>query len=214
MGDFGARMDELSRKVGEGFCVGKVIVDQVYAKYQHEDLSLKHPRGGQARYLAHPLFLNRYAYLSEVASTCLDDGGIRGMAIAMEHLAGGVSHSTTAIRGSTGGALGALSRLPAAGGFPTVGESGPAGSWGVSAFAPVEFGHLRKSGHPLVFSPSATIMGDGFPRYDRPPVQPRVSEAQLRAEGRTVPYPARLIGYIWWHIMGHREPPAGSGDRG
>lgn len=207
MGDFGARMDVLAEKVGTGFCVGKVVVDQVYAKYQHEDLRLKHPHGGQAKYLTTPLFQNRYAYLTEVARTCLNDGGVRGMAVAMEHLSGGVAHSTTAIRGEGGGGLGALARLPAGGGFPTVGESGAAGSWGVAHFAPVEFGHLRKSGHPIVYSPSATIMGDGFPRYDRPPVTPRLTEAQLRAEGRTIPYPERLIGYIWWHITGHRSPP-------
>lgn len=135
------------------------------------------------------------------------------MAIAMEHLAGGVAHSTSPIRGEAGGALGALARLPAASGFPTVGESGSAGSWGVAHFAPVEFGHLRASGHPAVFSPSSTVMGDGVPRYDRPPASPRLSEAQLRAEARSVPYPERLIGYIWWHIMHHREPPPGSGWR-
>lgn len=211
MGDFAERMDQLSAQVGEGFCVGKVVVDQIYAKYQHEDLALKHPRGGQAKYLTTPLFLNRFAYLTEVAKTCLTDGGIRGMAVAMEHLAGGVSHSTTAIRGQGGGGLGALSRLPAGGGFPTVGESGSAGSWGVAHFAPVLFGHLRSSGHPIVYSPSATIMGDGVPRYDRPPVTPRLTQAQLRLEGRTIPYPDRLVGYIWYHIIGHREPPPGSG---
>ncbi|HEV2172917.1 MAG TPA: hypothetical protein VGR71_05090 [Nitrospira sp.] len=211
MGDFGERMDVLSRQVGEGFCVGKVIVDQVYAKYQHEDLSLKHPRGGQAKYLITPLMLNRFAYLTAVARTCLDDGGIRGMAIAMEHLAGGISHSTTAIRGQGGGGLGALSRLPAGAGFPTVGESGPAGSWGVAHYAPILFGHLRESGHPLVYAPSSTMMGDGVPRYDRPPVSHRLSKAELEIEGDTIPYPDRLIGWIWWHILGHRTPPPGSG---
>lgn len=213
MGDFAERMAILSKQVGDGFCVGKVIVDQVYAKYQHEDLALRHPRGGMAKYLTYPLFMNRWTYLQQVANTCLDDGGVRGMVIAMEHLAGGVSHSTTAIRGEAGGALGALTRLPAAGGFPVVGETGAAGGWGVAAFAPRLFGHLRTSGHPVVYSPAATVMGGGFPRYDRPPVTGRLSEAELRAEGRTIPYPAKLIGYIWWHIMGHREPPAGSGYR-
>lgn len=211
MGDFGTRIDELANKVGSGFCVGKVVVDQIYAKYQHEDLRLRHPRGGQAKYLSTPLFHNRYAYLTEVAKTCLDDGGVRGMAVAMEHLAGGIAHSTTAIRGEGGGGLGALSRLPAGGGFPTVGESGAAGAWGVAAFAPVEFGNLRKSGHPIVYSPSSTIMGDGVPRYDRAPVVERIPEAVLRAQERLTPYPGWLIGYIWWHILGHREPPPGSG---
>lgn len=204
-------MDLLSRQVGPGFCVGKVIVDQIYAKYQHEDLALKHPHGGQAKYLTTPLFMNRFAYLTEVAKTCLDDGGVRGMAVAMEHLAGGIAHSTTPIRGEAGGGLGALARLPSGSGFPTVGEAGPAGSWGVAHFAPDEFGHLRSSGHPVVYSPSGTIMGDGVPRYDRPPVTERLAEAELRIEGRSIPYPERLIGYIWWHIERRNAPPPGSG---
>jgi len=206
MGDFGARMNELAEKVGSGFCVGKVVVDQVYAQYIHESLDLRHPHGGGAQYLSKPLFLNRFSYLAEVAKTCLDDGGVRGMAVAMEHLAGGVGHSSTPIRGLGGGGLGALSRLPASGGFPTVGESGAAGSWGVAAFAPSEFGHLRSSGHPIVYSPSSTTAGDGVPRYDRAPVKQRVSEAELRAEDRTVPYSGALIGWIWrhsGHVRGH-----------
>ena len=211
MGDFGERIDVLAKQVGGSFCVGKVVVDQVYAKYQHEDMTLRHPRGGQAHYLRTPLFLNRWAYLQKVASTCLNDGGKRGMAIAMEHLAGGVSHSASVIRGETGGALGALSRLPSAGGFPTVGETGSAGQWGVASFAPKYFGHLRESGHPIVYSPSGTIYGAGLPVYDRPPVQSRLSEIQLRTEGRSIPYPDRLIGWLWFHVMGHHAPPPGSG---
>lgn len=202
MGDFGARMDLLAEKVGGNFCVGKVVVDQVYAQYIHEDLALRHPHGGGAQYLSKPLFLNRFAYLAEVARTCLDDGGVRGMAVAMEHLAGGVGHSSAPIRGQGGGGLGALARLPASGGFPTVGESGPAGSWGVAAFAPSEFGDLKASGHPIVYSPSSTIQGDGNPRYDRAPSRERLSEATLRAEDSTVPYSGALIGWIWRHA-GH-----------
>ena len=33
-----------------------VTVDQVYAKYQHESLDFRHPRGGRAKYLEGPLF--------------------------------------------------------------------------------------------------------------------------------------------------------------
>jgi len=33
-----------------------VIVDQIYAQYQHEGLEFRHPRGGRAKYLEGPLF--------------------------------------------------------------------------------------------------------------------------------------------------------------
>lgn len=42
--------------------------------------------------------------------------------------------------------------------------------------APVEFGDLRESGHP-------TVEVDGAVVYDRPPVAPRLSEAELKAKG-------------------------------
>ena len=201
MGDFGARIDVLAEQVGGSFCVGKVIVDQIYALYQHEDLSLRHTHGGQAKYLYTPLFLNRWAYLQQVADTCLNDGGKRGMAIAVEHLAGGVSHSASVVRGDVGGALGALTKLPSAGGFPTVGEAGSAGAWGVAHYAPDEFGELRGSGHPIVYAPSGTIAGDGVPVYDRAPAVGRMSEAALRIEGRSIRYSPELIEWLWRHFI-------------
>lgn len=48
----------------------------------------------------------------------------------------------------------------------------------VEEHAPVEFGDLRKSGHPKVTKDGATI-------YDRPPVVGRLSEAELKAKHRT-----------------------------
>lgn len=45
--------------------------------------------------------------------------------------------------------------------------------------APVEFGDLRESGHP-------TVEVDGAVVYDRPPVAPRLSEADLREKGHLV----------------------------
>lgn len=204
---FQERMQHLSDTVGEGYLVGKVTVDQVYAQYQHERLDLKHPRGGQAKYLTTPLFHNRNAFLVQIAKTILQDGGIRGMCVAMEHLAGGTSNSTTAIRGLSGGALGALSRLTDTGGMPTVGETGTPGEWGVAALAPVLFGDLRDSGHPQVWSPSATLMGGGVPRYDRPPRQKRLTEFELKAKARLLPMDPKLVGWIWWHVMHMTEPP-------
>lgn len=87
-GDFSERIDELEQRIGPGNLEGKVIVDQVYAKYQHERLDLHHPRGGGPKYLTEPLFDDRNDYLEKVARTVLDDGGKRGLADAMDDLAG------------------------------------------------------------------------------------------------------------------------------
>jgi hypothetical protein len=86
-GSFGSRIDELIQQVGSGHLVGKVEVDQIYAHYQHEDLTLKHPRGGGARYLQLPLFENKDQYLDWLAKFALEEHGVvRGMEYAMEHL--------------------------------------------------------------------------------------------------------------------------------
>lgn len=45
----------------------KVVVDQIYAKFQHESLDLRHPRGGRAKFLEFPLFENRDAWIEEFA---------------------------------------------------------------------------------------------------------------------------------------------------
>jgi hypothetical protein len=87
MGDFAERINELRSRT-RGDLEGRVVVDQVYAKFQHEDLSLRHPRGGQARYLSQPLLDNRDDYLERIARTVLEDGGTDGMRSAMEDLAG------------------------------------------------------------------------------------------------------------------------------
>lgn len=69
---------------------GSVVVDQIYAKYQHEDLSLNHPRGGKARYLADPLMANYERYLQHYAATVIEgsDGGLGAMRDSVEDLAG------------------------------------------------------------------------------------------------------------------------------
>jgi hypothetical protein len=48
-------------------------------------------------------------------------------------------------------------------------------SGAVAELAPVEFGNLRASGHP-------TVTDDGVIIYDRPPLQHRMTEEELRAE--------------------------------
>lgn len=133
-GDFMLRSQEIIDRVGGGSLVGCVEVNQVYAHYQHENLALKHPRGGQARYLADPLMRNASDYLQEIAATVLDDGGRRSMIMAMEHL-----------------------------------------SAEVETHAPWEFKDLQHSGHP-------TVTDGGRLIYDRPPVQHRLTEAELEAK--------------------------------
>lgn len=54
-GTFQERTRLLLERVGGGTLVGSVIVDQVYAKYQHERRDLKHPRGGKSHYLWDPM---------------------------------------------------------------------------------------------------------------------------------------------------------------
>lgn len=81
-------MRELRARVDSDDLTGRVEVDQVYAKKQHEDLTLRHPRGGGPRYLGQPLLDNRDDYLERIARTVLDDGGVAGMRSAMDDLAG------------------------------------------------------------------------------------------------------------------------------
>jgi hypothetical protein len=94
-GTFSERLGELRARTGcaEGVLHGEVIVDQVYAHYQHEHLEFRHPRGGMAKYLETPLLLNFPRYLFEIARQYLDDGGHRAMENSMEDLAeaGGVA---------------------------------------------------------------------------------------------------------------------------
>lgn len=135
-GTFDARMAELSEKVGDGKVRGGVEVDQVYAQYQHEGLDLRHPRGGQAKYLEQPLYGNHRGYLQDIASRVLREGPVRPMSEAMEDLSGQVAEH-----------------------------------------APVEFWDLRMSGHPTVARGGAVV-------YDRPPMQARLTPAQLRAKNQ------------------------------
>lgn len=86
--DFGARIDDLIAQLDGGEdLTGHVEFDQVYAQYQHEGLELKHPRGGQAKYLEAPLFAKAPEIMQRVADSFLHDGGREGMSDAMENLA-------------------------------------------------------------------------------------------------------------------------------
>jgi hypothetical protein len=85
-GTFDARIDELRKMVGSGKIVSTVTCDQIYAHYQHERLDLKHPRGGEAKFLERPLMENFHSYIEDYAKTVLDDGGQAAMKRSAEHL--------------------------------------------------------------------------------------------------------------------------------
>jgi hypothetical protein len=137
MADFADRIRELAEMVGDGPLDGTVEVDQVYAQYQHEDLTLNHPRGGEARYLANPMYDGYRGYLQQIAGALLVEGPAGQMADAMEHL-----------------------------------------SDQVEEHAPVEFSNLRQSGHP-------TVTSNGEVVYDRPPIQRRLTEEELKEQKKT-----------------------------
>jgi hypothetical protein len=70
----------------------------------------------------------------------------------------------------------------------------------VAIEAPVLWGDLRRSGHPIVTS-------DGRPVYDRSPEARRLTDAELDAKARMEPMDGPLLGYIWYHVEHHTEPP-------
>jgi hypothetical protein len=87
---FKDRIEELRTRTGsrDGTLHGQVLVDQIYAHYQHEHGEFHHPRGGEAFYLLRPLMGSYARYLEDYARTVLDDGGQRAIIDAMEDLAG------------------------------------------------------------------------------------------------------------------------------
>lgn len=86
-GDFGARLDELIESVGDGELTGSVVVDQVYAKYQHERMDLKHPQGGQAKYLSAALLDKHRDYVQQLADNVLHGSLQQAMEVVVEDLA-------------------------------------------------------------------------------------------------------------------------------
>lgn len=90
MGTFNERTRELADLIGSGKMVARVEVDQVYAKYQHERLDLKHPSGGKAMFLRDPLYSTAPDSLHHLASRLLLEGPLPGMQHAAEAVANGV----------------------------------------------------------------------------------------------------------------------------
>ncbi|WP_190824679.1 hypothetical protein [Saccharopolyspora pogona] len=86
-GDFSERIRELAERVGDGDLQGRLVIDQIYARRQHEELTWRHPRGGQAKYLEQPLHTEHRRYLQNIADAVLDERGpAPAMAEAMEDL--------------------------------------------------------------------------------------------------------------------------------
>lgn len=85
MTSFTDRLDMLAEEVGHDHLIGQVEVDQVYAHRQHEELTWKHPDGGQAKYLEQPWFAAVEDTMRHLAKTLLDAGGPAvGMTDAVE----------------------------------------------------------------------------------------------------------------------------------
>jgi hypothetical protein len=76
----------VQEQVGSGWLTGKLVVDQIYAKYQHERVDLAHPRGGGAQFLRNPLNANHGDYLQRLARSMLSGDPAQTMAECMESL--------------------------------------------------------------------------------------------------------------------------------
>lgn len=139
MGTFAERTRTLERHVGDGTLTGRVVVDQVYARYQHEREDLRHPRGGQAKYLSTPLRGRADEVLREIARTLYQQRPESAVRRFAEQLADDVA-----------------------------------------VYAPVLFNNLRRSGAP-------SVIDDGAVSWSRPPQQRRLSDAELRVQGRRRP---------------------------
>lgn len=84
MSSFGDRLDELAHAVGHGKLSITCEVDQVYAKYQHENAQFKHPDGGKAFYLRDPLFEGIDSHMAKLAEGAIDASGSRLKEAAIE----------------------------------------------------------------------------------------------------------------------------------
>jgi hypothetical protein len=77
-------------QVGQGNLRGRLIVDQPYAQVQHEDVSLHHPRGGQAKFLETPLLAEATRYVQHLADHVISGDPEKAMQDNVEDLSGQV----------------------------------------------------------------------------------------------------------------------------
>lgn len=80
-GSFAGSIDELLRSTPDSSLTGRVVVDQIYAHYQHEHPEFHHPRGGQAFYLQQPLYVKYRGYLTKLGKAALQ-GKLRDAMVA------------------------------------------------------------------------------------------------------------------------------------
>lgn len=66
-GSFNDRMTELKKLVGIGKIEASVTYAQAYAQFQHEGVGLRHPRGGEAHFLANALNATYKEFYDRVA---------------------------------------------------------------------------------------------------------------------------------------------------
>lgn len=133
---FTDRIEHLAAAVGHGTLTGRVVVDQVYARYQEVREDLRHPRGGQARYLRTALTTGHVDYLHRLAGRAVTRDG--------SDLAGAMTHNVEDITARQ------------------------------QQFTPILFNNLKRSGHPSVSDGDRVV-------YDRPPLQRRLTDTELRA---------------------------------
>jgi hypothetical protein len=70
-GTFRRRTAMLIDNVGGGKLVGSIVIDQVYARYQHEKANLHHPHGGGRKFLTTALFDEASVGLNSLAKGVL-----------------------------------------------------------------------------------------------------------------------------------------------
>lgn len=85
-GTWRARLRALEEMIGEGDLVGRVVVDQRYAAYQHVHQDLNHPLGGGPNYLSRPLLERARRHTRQLARGFLDDGAKAAMADNLEDI--------------------------------------------------------------------------------------------------------------------------------
>lgn len=93
-GEFVASLERLVRET-PGKVTGSVVVDQIYAHYQHAHPEFRHPRGGEAFYLSTPLFGKASTYLRWIGEDAISARGVdlrRGMVRVVEDLSMEVYH--------------------------------------------------------------------------------------------------------------------------
>lgn len=82
-----ARTAMLMDNIGGGKLIGSIVLDQVYARYQHERLDLKHFHGGGPKYLTRALTEGAEPALASLARSVLRGDLSIVMSRQMENIA-------------------------------------------------------------------------------------------------------------------------------